>query len=361
MIRCSHNPYSEQFTKIADRVGMLIVDELIDKWSDKEYWGGREPFTSYWYKLIPEWIKRDRNSPSVILWSLGNELQNRDAWAGFPTEDWGVTTYRIFDTLVKRYDATRKTTVAMFPSRAGGIYRDRPEYETYLVPPELACETEVASFNYRWKAYPGYLEHAPHLIIFQSEATTRELLGPYYGMDQDKMVGLAYWGAVEYWGESDGWPTCFPATMTSSPSTRRTTRTTWTGAAMTGSPSGRTAALSSDLTPTASRTVRRSSKRRSSPGSGTSSRRPGTPGIPSSSFTAPWSAKRRTSGRTISISRYRSAGSTWTSSRNTASMPCSRATATRIMPVSARGSVSTRPARWAAPWGAPGPATMSSG
>ncbi|MBQ9451019.1 MAG: DUF4982 domain-containing protein [Bacteroidales bacterium] len=206
VIRCSHNPYSEQFTKIADRVGMLIVDELTDKWSNGEYWGGRVPFTDYWYKMIPEWIKRDRNSPSVVMWSLGNELQNRDAWAGFPTEDWGVTTYRIFDTLVKRYDDTRKTTVAMFPSRAGGIYRDRPEYETYLVPPELACVTEVASFNYRWKAYSGYLEHAPHLIIFQSEATTRELLGPYYGMDQDKMVGLAYWGAVEYWGESDGWP-----------------------------------------------------------------------------------------------------------------------------------------------------------
>ena len=206
VIRCSHNPYSEHFTEIADRLGMLIVDELIDKWSDGEYWGGREPFTNVWYKLIPEWIKRDRNSPSVILWSLGNELQIRDAWAGFPTEDWGVTTYRIFDTLVKRYDATRKTTVAMFPARAGAIYRDRPEYETYLVPPELACETEVASFNYRWKAYPGYLEHAPHLIIFQSEATTRELLGPYYGMDQDKMVGLAYWGAIEYWGESGGWP-----------------------------------------------------------------------------------------------------------------------------------------------------------
>ena len=206
VIRCSHNPYSERFTEIADRVGMLVVDELIDKWSDTDYWGGREPFTNIWYKLIPEWIKRDRNSPSVILWSLGNELQIRDAWAGFPTEDWGVTTYRIFDTLVGRYDDSRKTTVAMFPARAGAIYRDRPEYNTYLVPPELACETEVASFNYRWNAYPAYLEHAPHLIIFQSEATTRELLGPYYGMDLDKMVGLAYWGAVEYWGESDGWP-----------------------------------------------------------------------------------------------------------------------------------------------------------
>lgn len=204
-VRCSHNPYSRQFTRIADRMGILIVDELIDKWSDAEYWGGRVPFTDYWYKMIPEWIKRDRNCPSVILWSLGNELQHRDSWAGFPTEDWGVTTYRIFDALVKRYDDTRKTTVAMFPSRAGAI-REEPEFATYHVPPELACVTEVASFNYQWKVYPGYLAHAPHLIIYQSEATTRELLGPYYGMDRDKMVGLAYWGAVEYWGESNGWP-----------------------------------------------------------------------------------------------------------------------------------------------------------
>ncbi|MBQ9660225.1 MAG: DUF4982 domain-containing protein [Bacteroidales bacterium] len=204
-VRCSHSPYGERFTKIADRMGILVVDELIDKWSNEEYWGGRVPFTDYWYKLIPEWIKRDRNCPSVVMWSLGNELQNRDVWAGFPTEDWGVTTYKIFDTMVKRYDPTRKTTVAMFPSRAGAI-RDEPEFPTYLVPPELSCITEVASFNYQWKVYPGYLENAPHLIIYQSEATTRELLGPYYGMDRDKMVGLAYWGAVEYWGESNGWP-----------------------------------------------------------------------------------------------------------------------------------------------------------
>lgn len=45
-IRCSHNPYSESFARIADRVGMLVVDELIDKWSDNAYWGGRQPFTN---------------------------------------------------------------------------------------------------------------------------------------------------------------------------------------------------------------------------------------------------------------------------------------------------------------------------
>ena len=205
-IRSSHNPYSESFLKLADKYGILVVDELIDKWSDNSYWGGRVPFTQLWYQMIPEWIKRDRNHPSVILWSLGNELQMREDLAGFPTGDWGVTTYRIFDVLVKRYDKTRKTTVAMFPARAGAIGKNEPEFNTKVYPPELATVTEVSSFNYRYLNYAQYLEKCPHMTVYQSEATTNELAAPFFGMDYDKMVGLAYWGAIEYWGESNGWP-----------------------------------------------------------------------------------------------------------------------------------------------------------
>lgn len=205
-IRCSHNPYSEAFLKLADKHGILVVDELIDKWSDDSYWGGRVPFTGIWYKLIPEWVKRDRNHPSVILWSLGNELQMREDLAGFPTGDWGVTTYRIFDVLLKRYDPTRKTTVAMFPARAGAIGKKDPDFNVHILPPELATVTEVSSFNYRYKNYLDYLKAAPHMTVYQSEATTNELAAPFFGMDRERMVGLAYWGAIEYWGESNGWP-----------------------------------------------------------------------------------------------------------------------------------------------------------
>ena len=206
-IRCSHNPYSDSFARIADRVGMIIVDELIDKWSDSDYWGGRQPFTNLWYRLIPEWIKRDRNRPSVILWSLGNELQIREDWTGFAgLNDWGVTTYRIFDELVKRFDDTRPTTVAMFPARAGAITRKHSEFNSYLTPPELSCATEIASFNYQSARYADYKKHAPHLIIFQSEAETSNMLEAYYNMDHKSSVGMAYWGAVEYWGESNSWP-----------------------------------------------------------------------------------------------------------------------------------------------------------
>ena len=204
-IRCSHNPYSDDFYRIADEVGLLVVDELIDKWSDKDYWGGRKPFMSIWPELIKEWVKRGRNHPSVVLRSLGNELQTRSDWRGYQTDDWGITTYRIFDQMVKRYDRTRPTTVAMFPARAGA-QRNTPDFKTYLVPPELACATEVASFNYQWDAYHGYYDHQPDLILFQSEAVTNQQQQPFYGMDQKRGVGLCWWGAIEYWGESNGWP-----------------------------------------------------------------------------------------------------------------------------------------------------------
>ncbi len=205
-IRLSHNPYSKSFLRLADEKGILIVDELYDKWSNKSYWGGRKPWTELWFDHLTEWIKRDRNHPSVILWSFGNELQMREDLAGYNTGDWGVTTYRMMDVVAKRLDPTRLSTVAMFPARAGGVGKNHPDFNTKIIPPELATVTDVASFNYRWMNYQDYLKHAPHMIMYQSEATTNELLAPFFGMDREKMVGLAYWGAIEYWGESNGWP-----------------------------------------------------------------------------------------------------------------------------------------------------------
>ena len=204
-IRCSHNPYSESFTKIADRVGMLIVDELTDKWSG--YWGGRQPFTALWPGLIKEWVTRDRNSPSVILWSLGNELQMREDLTGYQgLNDWGVTMYRIMDPVVKRFDPTRLTTVAMFPSRAGAIGHREKTYKDYTMPPELAQVTEVASLNYQSAWYGEFKKHCPEMNIFQSEAETSNWLTAYYNMDREHSIGMAYWGSIEYWGESNGWP-----------------------------------------------------------------------------------------------------------------------------------------------------------
>lgn len=207
-IRTSHNPYSKSFLRIADEKGILVVDELYDKWGSTVAWAGSAPWNDIWYDNMKEWIKRDRNHPSVIMWSFGNELQFQEERWNFPTSDWGVTTYRLMDVVAKRYDPTRKTTVGMYPARAGGIIKADPDFkiEENIVPPELATVTDIASFNYVWDDYQQYLKHAPDMIIYQSEAVTNELAAPFFGMDREKMVGLAYWGAIEYWGESQGWP-----------------------------------------------------------------------------------------------------------------------------------------------------------
>lgn len=193
-IRTSHNPYSEDFLKLCDKYGILVVDELYDKWLT-QYAGGRVEWESLWQKDIPEWVKRDRNHPSVILWSLGNELQQ---YSNLPFNDWGVTAYKLQKELLHRYDDTRLTTVAMHPR-----YRN---LETDSIPADLAVATEVNSYNYRYMYFPGDMKRYPEKTFYQSEASVAAMGPNFYEMDRDKVLGLAYWGAIDYLGESMEWP-----------------------------------------------------------------------------------------------------------------------------------------------------------
>lgn len=193
-IRTSHNPYSEDFLKLCDKYGILVVDELYDKWLT-QYAGGRVEWESLWQKDILEWVKRDRNHPSVILWSLGNELQQ---YSNLPFNDWGVTAYKLQKELLHRYDDTRLTTVAMHPR-----YRN---LETDSIPADLAVATEVNSYNYRYMYFPGDMKRYPEKTFYQSEASVAAMGPNFYEMDRDKVLGLAYWGTIDYLGESMGWP-----------------------------------------------------------------------------------------------------------------------------------------------------------
>jgi beta-galactosidase len=207
-IRTSHNPYSPVLMDVCDEHGVLVVDEYTDRWtlSDGSNMCSRVGFAESWYKTLPEFIRRDRNHPSVILWSLGNELQCWSESSGFPTDDWGVTTYRILNVLAKRYDPTRLTTVAQYPAAENAMHWRDAENHGDCRPSPLLLATEVANQNYMVEKYDHYLRAYPDLILFQSEASTRDLLAPAVRMDTSRTVGYAYWGAVEYWGESDAWP-----------------------------------------------------------------------------------------------------------------------------------------------------------
>ena len=137
-IRTSHNPYSREFIELCDKYGILVVDELYDKWT-RQHTGGRVAFEQLWQYDVPEWVKRDRNSPSVVLWSLGNELQQDP---NQPFNDFGVTMYKLMRTLLHRYDSTRLVTVAMHPR-----YRN---WDTDSLPCELAKVTDIQAYNYRY-------------------------------------------------------------------------------------------------------------------------------------------------------------------------------------------------------------------
>ena len=193
-IRTSHNPYSRDFIKLCDQNGILVVDELYDKWTS-QHTGGKTSFEQHWQQEVPEWVKRDRNSPSVILWSLGNELQQDP---NMPFNDFGVTIYKLQKTLLQRYDSTRLVTVAMHPR-----YRN---WETDSLPHPLAMITDVQAYNYRYMYFPGDGRRFPWMKFYQSEASTAAMGPNYFEMNLDRVIGLAYWGLIDYLGESQGWP-----------------------------------------------------------------------------------------------------------------------------------------------------------
>ncbi|MBP5569663.1 MAG: DUF4982 domain-containing protein [Prevotella sp.] len=193
-IRTSHNPYSREFIELCDKYGILVVDELYDKWT-RQHTGGRVPFEQLWQQNIPEWVKRDRNSPSVVMWSLGNELQQDP---NQPFNDFGVTMYKLMKTLINRYDSTRLVTVAMHPR-----YRN---WETDSLPADLAMITDVQAYNYRYMYFPGDGRRFPWMKFYQSEASVAAMGENFFAMDLNKVIGLAYWGMIDYLGESQGWP-----------------------------------------------------------------------------------------------------------------------------------------------------------
>ncbi len=193
-IRTSHNPYSEDFYRLCDKYGIVVLDELYDKWL-KQYAGGRADWTNLWQYDVPEWVKRDRNHACVAFWSLGNELQT---YPNLPFNDWGVTAYRLQRTLLHRYDTTRPVTVAMHP-------RGR-NWETDSLPCDLAMITDIQAYNYRYKYFPGDGRRFPNMIFYQSEANLSNMGPNFFGMNLNKVIGLSYWGMIDYLGESQGWP-----------------------------------------------------------------------------------------------------------------------------------------------------------
>jgi beta-galactosidase len=174
-IRCSHHPPAAEFLQVCDRLGMLVMDEA------------RNFKTSPEYIRQLEWmVRRDRNHPSVFMWSVFNEEP-------FQGTEVGYEMTRRLVAAVKRLDTTRPVTAAM----SGG----------YLTPLNVSHAVDVMGFNYHQKEYDAFHKLYPNLPILRSEDTSGFITRGEYESNMEKQTAdsrdtyAARWGATH----RDGW------------------------------------------------------------------------------------------------------------------------------------------------------------
>lgn len=211
-VRLSHNVYPKCVLEWCDRNGMLVYDEMYDKWSG-QFYGEGEDFERHWRRDMELWLRRDRNHPSVFVWSVGNEVQQtrnskvRNFVTGRDEIDStrGVRLWSQMYDHVRRYDRTRPVTTALFPTRYNGIRAEDEGFDR-SEPAQLSFYMDVVSINYRERFFARDREKYPQQTYIVSEIATGEGGYSYFGYDHASAVGQFYWGGTEYIGESFGWP-----------------------------------------------------------------------------------------------------------------------------------------------------------
>jgi beta-galactosidase len=193
-IRCSHNPPSPAFLDACDRLGMLVMDEAFDMWNEQKnpndyhLW-----FNKWWKKDIENMVVRDRNHPSVIMWSIGNEIPNRQ-------EPEVVQTAKILVDFIRNLDTTRPVTSA--------VNDLKPDKDPYF------ATLDIGGYNYASGGdhnQPGIYaqDHlrVPGRIMAGTESYALEAFGSWMDViDNPYVIGDFVWTAFDYIGEASiGW------------------------------------------------------------------------------------------------------------------------------------------------------------
>lgn len=155
-IRTSHNMPSEEFMQLADEMGMLVLSEGFDMWKrcKTEYDYAR--FFDEWVgKDVSSWIRRDRNHPSVIGWSVGNEIFDTHA------DDRGQEVTSMLKNLVELHDPRRN-----------GVVTFGSNYMQWENGQKCADILKVVGYNYGERLYPEQHEKHPDWIIYGSETAS---------------------------------------------------------------------------------------------------------------------------------------------------------------------------------------------
>lgn len=170
-IRCAHNPPAPEFLDLCDRMGFLVIDELTDTWTVPKKPNGYATLFDEWAeKDLVAMIRRDRNHPSVILWSIGNEVGEQ----GY-ADKWHIA--RELSDICHREDPSRQTTAGCDNLWAS----EQPWHET----------VDVYGFNYKPHAYAKFRDANPGQPFYGSEtASCISTRGYYYfPVSRDKARG----------------------------------------------------------------------------------------------------------------------------------------------------------------------------
>jgi beta-galactosidase len=189
-IRTSHNPPSEAFLNACDSLGMVVIDEAFDMWErPKNPQDYHRHFKEWWKKDLESMILRDRNHPSVIFWSIGNEINERADTSGS----------RIAKQLV---DAIQKLDSSRFSTAAVCFFWDHPEL-TWKASAPAFTSLDVGGYNYTWAEYESDHRMYPERIMMGTESFPLEVYENWQQvLKLPWVIGDFVWTAMDYLGES---------------------------------------------------------------------------------------------------------------------------------------------------------------
>lgn len=191
-VRCAHNQVSEYFLEACDRLGMLVIHETFDQWQKAKRRMDYHQFFDEWSdKDLAASVRRDRNHPSIIMWSIGNEVEQR---ADEPEGD--IIAKRLVNT-IRKYDNSRFTTIGAndFWDR-GQFSWDKDSYRAFK-------NVDVAGYNYVWWKYESDHVAYPDRIIYGSESYPKDAALNWNLVEKHPyIIGDFVWTAIDYIGEA---------------------------------------------------------------------------------------------------------------------------------------------------------------
>ena len=192
-IRTSHNPPSHAFLNACDRLGMLVLDEAFDCWEQgKNAQDYHRYFNHDWKQDIDAMVLRDRNHPSVVMWSIGNEIPDFGSAQGL--RDGSLLIVRI-----KELDPTRPVTDAVnwWPHMGGKNDWQWNDADA------LMSKLDVVGYNYQISRYAQDHQRMPQRVIASTESYPRDFFACWAAAaDNPWIIGDFVWTAMDYLGES---------------------------------------------------------------------------------------------------------------------------------------------------------------